>query len=166
MPLNVRCVFFFPPPKQNKKSKDFAARGSFETFLVRYLLLYTTSLSALWTVDDWTQIGHGPLTLTQLASPPDAASLRINWLHLSLVIGHNLTRSQGKVARIKKAFRPTFCWRKPFKIIPFLAVGLCMFWNRQVHTSPALCSMSAPYGAPSGWKQLRTPKHAETKKKK
>lgn len=32
------------------------------------------------------------------------ASLSINWLHLSLVIGHNPTRSRGKVAEIKKAF--------------------------------------------------------------
>lgn len=32
-----------------------------------------------------------------------------------------------------------------------------MFWNRQVRTSPALCSMSAPYGALSDWKRLRTP---------
>lgn len=69
MPLNVRSFFFFSPPKGNKKSKDFAARGSFETLLVRYFLLYTMFLSALWTVEDLTQIGHGPLTLTQLASP-------------------------------------------------------------------------------------------------
>lgn len=39
-----------------------------------------------------------------------------------------------------------------------------MFWNRQVRTSPALCGVSAPYGALSDFKQLWTSTHPETKK--
>lgn len=39
-----------------------------------------------------------------------------------------------------------------------------MFWNRQVRTSPALRSTSAPYGAPGDWKRLRTSDASRDKK--
>lgn len=75
---------------------------------------------------------------------------------LSSVITQRVRRE--RLQRSRKHSALLLC-RKLLEIIQFLAAGLCMFWNCQVYTSLAHCSMSTPYGAFARWKQFQTAMH-------